>query len=66
MGDFTNNISLDDLMKQVVDQTGQDSTDKDPKVIVRCNYCTNCKSVLNSQTWENILNHILPVAKEVT
>ena len=33
-------------------------------MIVRCNYCTNFKCALNSQTWENILNHILPVAKE--
>ena len=31
---------------------------------MRCNYCTNFKCALNSQTWENILNHILPVAKE--
>ena len=67
VGDFANNLSLDDIMKQVVDQTGATATnteDKDPKVMVRCNYCTSFKCALNSQTWENILNHILPVAKE--
>ena len=69
VGDFTsNNLTLDDIMKQVVDQTGatvaKESDDKDPKVMVRCNYCTSFKCALNSQTWENILNHILPVAKE--
>ena len=58
-------LSLDDIMKQVVDgQPSTGGTDSDPKVIVRCNYCTSFKCVLNSQTWENILNHILPVAKE--
>ena len=61
MGDLSNNVSLDDIMKQVVDQAGDD---KDPRVMVKCNYCPSFRCVLNSQTWENILNHILPVAKE--
>ena len=75
IGDFGTNLSLEDIMKQVVDNTTHTPTttitaspatteDKDPKVNVRCNYCTNFRCVLNSQTWENILNHILPVAKE--
>ena len=72
IGDFSNNLSLDDIMKQVVDTqppvagtaTGTGGEEKEPKVLVKCNYCTNFKCVLNSQTWENILNHILPVAKE--
>merc|ERR1719410_3025212 len=56
-------------MKQVTgsgsdNSQGQDTESKDPKVMVRCHYCTNFRCVLNSQTWENILNHILPVAKE--
>eukprot|EP00092_Neocalanus_flemingeri_P090714 GFUD01114902.1.p1 GENE.GFUD01114902.1~~GFUD01114902.1.p1 ORF type:complete len:2510 (+),score=681.34 GFUD01114902.1:132-7661(+) len=59
------NLSLDDIVNQMGggtdDGTGQND---EPKVMVRCNYCTNFRSALNSQTWENILNHILPVAKE--
>eukprot|EP00090_Calanus_glacialis_P025693 TRINITY_DN40276_c0_g1_i2.p1 TRINITY_DN40276_c0_g1~~TRINITY_DN40276_c0_g1_i2.p1 ORF type:complete len:2550 (+),score=803.50 TRINITY_DN40276_c0_g1_i2:1143-7652(+) len=59
------NLSLDDIVNQMGagtdDGTGQSD---EPKVMVRCNYCTNFRSALNSQTWENILNHILPVAKE--
>ncbi len=34
------------------------------RVYVRCNYCDTFRSTLNSDTWEAILNHILPVAKE--
>ena len=34
------------------------------RVYVRCCYCTQFKSTLNSDTWEAILNHILPVVKE--
>ena len=34
------------------------------RVYVRCFYCTQFKSTLNSDTWEAILNHILPVCKE--
>ena len=73
IGDFGTNLSLEDIMKQVVDNTthtptttitASPATTEDPKVNVRCNYCTNFRCVLNSQTWENILNHILPVAKE--
>jgi len=52
------NLSLEDIVNQIGE------TDGDPKVIVRCSYCTCFKSVLNSGTWENILNHILPVARE--
>ena len=33
-------------------------------VFIRCNYCTDYSSTLNSDTWEGILNHILPVCKE--
>ena len=52
------NLSLEDIVSQIGENEG------DPKVIVKCSYCTSFKSVLNSQTWENILNHILPVARE--
>lgn len=31
---------------------------------MRCNYCPSFRSTLNGDTWEAILNHILPVAKE--
>ena len=34
------------------------------RVYVRCNYCDSFRSTLNGETWEAILNHILPVAKE--
>ena len=36
----------------------------DARVFVRCNYCPTFRSVLNGDTWESILNHILPVCKE--
>ena len=42
---------------------GNGSTE-DVRVYVRCNYCDTFRSTLNSDTWEAILNHILPVAKE--
>merc|ERR1719186_803999 len=59
------NLSLDDIVNQMGAGTDDGSGQADePKVMVRCNYCTNFRSPLNSQTWENILNHILPVAKE--
>jgi len=54
-------LSLDDIVEQMA---GGEGGTEEPRVTVRCNYCTNFRSVLNSQTWENILNHILPVAKE--
>ena len=56
-------LSLDDIVEQMAGGGGEGGTEE-PRVTVRCNYCTNFRSVLNSQTWENILNHILPVAKE--
>jgi hypothetical protein len=34
------------------------------RVYVRCCYCPSFRSTLNSDTWEAILNHILPVCKE--
>ena len=34
------------------------------RVYVRCCYCPSFRSTLNSETWEAILNHILPVCKE--
>lgn len=51
-------------LEDFVDQLGDTINNGEAKVIVRCNYCTSFRSVLNSQTWENILNHILPVARE--
>ena len=62
-------LSLDDIVEQMgvgaaAAGVGGDGGAEEPRVMVRCNYCTNFRSVLNSQTWENILNHILPVAKE--
>ena len=60
---FTDSLSLDDIVSQI-GGGGEEGGDGEPRVMVRCNYCTNFRSVLNSQTWENILNHILPVAKE--
>ena len=33
-------------------------------VFIRCNYCSDFNSTLNSDTWESILGHILPVCKE--
>ena len=49
--EFSNNLSLEDIMKQVVDSTAPTTTtsspttntsetEKEPKVIVRFNYCT--------------------------
>ena len=70
MAEFTadnlgDNLSLDDIVNQMGVATDDGTSQGDePKVMVRCNYCTNFRSPLNSQTWENILNHILPVAKE--
>ena len=60
---FAESLSLDDIVSQI-GGSGEDGGGGEPRVMVRCNYCTNFRSALNSQTWENILNHILPVAKE--
>lgn len=46
---------------QIVDLGGPT---EEVRVYVRCNYCDTFRSTLNSDTWEAILNHILPVAKE--
>ena len=48
---------------QVAAVAGNGNTE-DVRVYVRCNYCDTFRSTLNSDTWEAILNHILPVAKE--
>lgn len=34
------------------------------RVYVRCFYCPTFRSTLNSETWEAILNHVLPVCRE--
>jgi hypothetical protein len=34
------------------------------RVVVCCNYCSSFRSLLNSDTWEPILAHVLPVCKE--
>ena len=59
-------LTLEDIVKQMGagDEGGAGTGEQEPRVMVKCNYCTNFRCVLNSQTWENILNHILPVAKE--
>jgi len=69
---FSENLNLDDIVSQIggvpeasaSDLPPNPTAEAEPKVIVKCNYCPNFKSPLNSSTWENILNHILPVAKE--
>merc|ERR1719412_3149554 len=63
---FADSLSLDDIVSQIGGPAAaaEEGSDGEPKVMVKCNYCTNFRSALNSQTWENILNHILPVAKE--
>merc|ERR1719447_2301255 len=63
---FADSLSLDDIVSQIggAAAVAGEGGDGEPKVMVKCNYCTNFRCALNSQTWENILNHILPVAKE--
>ena len=48
----------------VPDLTPDTPQNEEVRVYVRCNYCDSFRSTLNGETWEAILNHILPVAKE--
>ena len=49
---------------QSVDQLLTSPESGGTRVYVRCCYCPSFRSTLNSDTWEAILNHILPVCKE--
>ena len=49
---------------QTVDQLLTSPESGGTRVYVRCCYCPSFRSTLNSDTWEAILNHILPVCKE--
>ena len=51
-------------LAQSVDQLLTSPESGGTRVYVRCGYCTSFRSTLNSDTWEAILNHILPVCKE--
>ena len=51
-------------MAQSVDQLLTSPESGGTRVYVRCCYCPSFRSTLNSETWEAILNHILPVCKE--
>ena len=54
-----------DTFESVVPELTTDTVaNEDVRVYVRCNYCDSFRSTLNGETWEAILNHILPVAKE--
>ncbi len=59
-----NVVDASDIFESVVPDLPLEPPDGSTRVYVRCNYCTNFKSSLNGDTWESILNHILPVAKE--
>ncbi|CAB4070401.1 unnamed protein product [Lepeophtheirus salmonis] len=62
----SSNPQGDNLPSEVLGQP-QQLSQGDPtatRVFVRCNYCNDFRTILNSETWESILNHILPVAKE--
>ena len=52
------------VQQAVASATAGSNPGEDVRVYVRCNYCDTFRSTLNSDTWEAILNHILPVAKE--
>ena len=55
-----------ETFESVVPELSTDTVanNEDVRVYVRCNYCPDFRSTLNGETWEAILNHILPVAKE--
>ena len=53
--------TFESVVPDLVPETPQN---EEVRVYVRCNYCDSFRSTLNGETWEAILNHILPVAKE--
>ena len=57
-------LKVQQQVQQAVAQATGTGNAEDVRVYVRCNYCDTFRSTLNSDTWEAILNHILPVAKE--
>lgn len=59
-------LDQDNVQQQLIQAGGSagNSGNEEVRVYVRCNYCDSFRSTLNSDTWEAILNHILPVAKE--
>lgn len=59
-----NVVDASEVFESVVPDLPLETADGSTRVYVRCNYCPNFKSSLNGDTWESILNHILPVAKE--
>ena len=57
-------VNPNEVFESVVPDLALEPADGSTRVYVKCNYCTNFRSSLNGDTWETILNHILPVAKE--
>ncbi len=57
-------VEASELFESVVSDLPLEPADGSTRVYVKCNYCPAFKSSLNGDTWESILNHILPVAKE--
>lgn len=53
-----------ELIESVLPDLPLETADGSTRVYVRCNYCPEFRSSLNGETWESILNHILPVSKE--
>ncbi len=53
-----------ELFESVIPDLPIEPADGSTRVYVRCNYCPVFRSSLNGDTWEAILNHILPVARE--
>ena len=57
-------IEASECFESVIADLPIEPIDGSTRVYVRCNYCQIFRSSLNGDTWEAILNHILPVAKE--
>eukprot|EP00096_Caligus_rogercresseyi_P012518 TRINITY_DN5271_c0_g1_i1.p1 TRINITY_DN5271_c0_g1~~TRINITY_DN5271_c0_g1_i1.p1 ORF type:complete len:1348 (-),score=509.64 TRINITY_DN5271_c0_g1_i1:500-4543(-) len=63
--DFLSAAAASSTVDPAGSNTAETATDpSSTRVFVRCNYCNDFRTILNSETWESILNHILPVAKE--
>ncbi|TRY76407.1 hypothetical protein TCAL_00036 [Tigriopus californicus] len=61
---YHNTLDANDVIESVMPDIPLELTDGSTRVYVRCNYCPEFRSSLNGDTWETILNHILPVSRE--
>ena len=61
---LSNVVDPADIFESVIPDLPLEMVDGSTRVYVRCNYCSDFRSSLNGDTWESILNHILPVSKE--